>query len=169
MARPRREKRPSGSQSATPPDVHEAFMRQALERARAALHLGEVPVGAVLVLGGQVVADGFNQPIRALDPTAHAELVVLRKAARALDNYRLAGSTLYVTLEPCLMCVGALVHARVSTLVYGVEDPKGGAVRSILDPGRLPLNHRFHVLSGVLEDECRQLIVDFFKFRREPV
>ena len=106
-------------------------MRQALQEARRALHLGEVPVGAVLVAGGEVVARGFNQPIHQVDPTAHAEIVTLRSAARALGNYRLTGTTLYVTLEPCLMCAGALVQARVGTIVYGAAEPKGGAIRSI--------------------------------------
>ena len=141
-------------------------MRQAIEEARRALHLGEVPVGAVLVQDGQVVATGFNQPIHSQDPSAHAEVMALREAARAAGNYRLPSTTLYVTLEPCLMCVGALVHARVSHLVYGADDPKGGAIRSILDVSGLPLNHRFEVVSGILEDECRKLIVDFFEFRR---
>lgn len=146
---------------------HEDFMRQALQEARVALDIGEVPVGAVLVAGGEVVATGFNQPIRQADPTAHAEVVTLRRAASALGNYRLAGTTLYVTLEPCLMCAGALVQARVETLVYGVAEPKGGAIRSILRLADLALNHRFEVIEGVLEDECRQLIQDFFKLRRE--
>ena len=149
------------------PAGHEGFMRLALEEARKALHLGEVPVGAVLVAGGEVVACGFNQPVHQLDPTAHAEIVTLRRAARVLDNYRLAGTTLYVTLEPCLMCVGALVHARVRSVVYGVAEPKGGAIRSILRAEDLAVNHRFDVVEGVLETECRRLIQDFFRFRRE--
>lgn len=141
-------------------------MRQAIGEARRALHLGEVPVGAVLVHEGLVVATGFNQPIHAQDPTAHAEVVALRQAAKAVGNYRLPSATLYVTVEPCLMCVGALVHARVSHLVYGAHEPKAGAIRSVLEVSKLPLNHRFEVVSGVLEDECRKLIVDFFEFRR---
>ena len=146
---------------------HEDFMRQALQEARRALHLGEVPVGAVLVAGGEVVARGFNQPIHQVDPTAHAEIVTLRSAARALGNYRLTGTTLYVTLEPCLMCAGALVQARVGTIVYGAAEPKGGAIRSIQRLADLPLNHRPEVIEGVLEDECRRLVQDFFKLRRE--
>jgi len=142
-------------------------MRLALEEARAALHVGEVPIGAVIVQDGEVVATGFNQPIRAVDPLAHAEVVALRRAARLLANYRLTGTTLYVTVEPCLMCVGALVAARVSRLVYGTDEPKFGAVRSILDVESLALNHRFEVVPGVLDAECRKLLVDFFKFRRE--
>ena len=102
-------------------DTHEGFMRQALAQAQEALRAGEVPIGAVLVADGRVIAEGFNQPIRARDPTAHAEIVALRRAAQSLGNYRLPGTTLYVTVEPCLMCVGALVHARVGTLVYGAD------------------------------------------------
>ena len=146
---------------------HETFMRQALEQARLALHIGEVPIGAVLVFSGDVIGQGFNQPIHNVDPTCHAEIVALRGAAKALGNYRLGGTTLYVTTEPCLMCVGALVNARVSTVVYGVTEPKWGALRSILNVDALSLNHRFEVIGGVLEDECRQLLVDFFKYRRE--
>jgi tRNA(adenine34) deaminase len=144
----------------------ETFMRQALEQARRALHLGEVPIGAVVVAEGKVAGEGFNQPIRAVDPSAHAEIVALRQAARAAGNYRLPGATLYVTLEPCLMCVGAIVNARVATVVYGAPEPKWGALGSILDARSLRLNHRLEVIGGVLEAECRQLVVDFFKFRR---
>lgn len=142
-------------------------MRRALDAARKALHLGEVPVGAVVVSNGAIVADGFNQPIHMADPTAHAEILALRGAARALGNYRLAGATLYVTVEPCLMCVGALVNARVAAVVYGAAEPKCGAIASILDVEELRLNHRFEIVAGVLEPECRQLLVDFFKFRRQ--
>jgi tRNA(adenine34) deaminase len=152
---------------ADPKASHESFMRLALQEARSALHLAEVPVGAVLVAGGEVLATGFNQPIRGLDPTAHAEIVVLRRAARLMGNYRLTGTTLYVTLEPCLMCVGAIVHSRAETVVYGAAEPKGGAIRSALRIEDLGLNHRFSVIDGVLEADCRQLIQDFFKFRRE--
>jgi haloalkane dehalogenase/tRNA(adenine34) deaminase len=144
----------------------ETFMRQALEQARRALHLGEVPIGAVVVAEGNVAGEGFNQPIRAVDPSAHAEIVALRQAARAAGNYRLTGARLYVTLEPCLMCVGAIVNARIGTVVYGAAEPKWGALESILDARSLPLNHRIEVIGGVLETECRQLVVDFFKFRR---
>jgi tRNA(adenine34) deaminase len=147
--------------------VHEGFMRQAIEQARRALHLGEVPIGAVLAQGGEVVAGAFNQPIHLVDPTAHAEVMVLRRAARTLGNYRLPGTTLYVTVEPCLMCVGALVNARVSTVVYGAAEPKWGAIRSIIAIDGVAVNHRFEVVEGVLEAECRRLMVDFFKFRRE--
>jgi len=142
-------------------------MRLALAEARAALHVGEVPIGAVIVRDHELLASGFNQPVHTVDPVAHAEIVALRRAARILGNYRLTGTTLYVTVEPCLMCVGALVSARVSTLVYGADEPKFGAVRSILDVDTLSLTHRFEVVSGVLEAECRKVLVDFFKFRRE--
>ncbi len=167
MKRPRFRTQAVRSPEAASLPVHEAFMRQALNEARGALDLGEVPVGAVLVREGKVVAQGFNQPVHSRDPTAHAEVVVLRKAAKELENYRLSGATLYVTIEPCLMCVGALVHARVSRLVYGADEPKAGAVRSILNLQRLSLNHRFEVVQGVLEPECRSLLVDFFKARRQ--
>ncbi len=145
---------------------HDDFMRLALDEARQARDQGEVPVGAVLVRDATVVASSRNQPIATCDPTAHAEILALREAARTLGNYRLPGSSLYVTMEPCLMCVGAIVHARVETVVYGVPDPKAGAVRSLLDPGTLPLNHRFQVVEGVLADECRALLQDFFRARR---
>lgn len=151
----------------TPFPLHEAFMRQALEQARMALHIGEVPIGAVVVAGTEVVARGFNQPIHNLDPTCHAEIVALRQAAKVLGNYRLGGTTLYVTTEPCLMCVGAVVCARVSAVVYGVAEPKWGAIHSLLNVESLAVNHRFDVVAGVLEAECRKLLVDFFKYRRE--
>lgn len=141
-------------------------MRQALAQARRARDAGEVPVGAVVVLEGAVVGSGFNQPIGAIDPTAHAEVLALRAAAQAVGNYRLPGAVLYATVEPCLMCVGALVHARIATVVYGAADAKGGAVRSLLDPLALPLNHRFVVVEGVLADESRALLQEFFRSRR---
>jgi tRNA(adenine34) deaminase len=146
---------------------HESFMRIALKQARSALHVGEVPIGAAVVLGQEVLATGFNQPIHTQDPSAHAEVIALRAAARAIGNYRLMGTTLYVTLEPCLMCVGALVLARVGTLVYGAAEPKFGAIQSLLKIESLALTHRFEVVPGVLEADCRQLVVDFFKFRRQ--
>ena len=146
---------------------HDAFMDAALEQARLALVAGEVPIGAVVVVEDAIVARAFNQPIGAVDPTAHAEMVALRLAARAAGNYRLAGATLYVTVEPCLMCVGALVHARVREVVYGADEPKTGALVStvrVLDtPG---LNHRFEVTSGVRSDDCRALLQEFFRERR---
>ena len=149
--------------------THERFMRRALLEAHRAREAGEVPVGAVVVADGTVVGTGFNRPIGARDPTAHAEIVALGAAGQALGNYRLTGTTLYVTVEPCLMCVGAIVHARVATVVYGVDDPKGGAVRSLLDVGSLPLNHRFAVLEGVLADECRELLQGFFREKRTRI
>lgn len=145
-------------------------MDAALAEARRALEAGEVPVGAVLVVDGAVVARAFNQPIRAVDPTAHAEVLALREAAAASGNYRLTGSTLYVTVEPCLMCVGAMVHARVGHVVFGAAEPKSGALVSTVcaldSPG---LNHRFTFAAGVREEECRELIQGFFRARRRPV
>ena len=141
-------------------------MRRALAQARLAGDAGEVPIGAVVVQGGRALAEGFNQPIRSGDPTAHAEVVAFRQAAQAVANYRVPGSTVYVTVEPCLMCVGALVNARVKTVVYGVAEPKWGALVSLLDAAALRLNHRVEIVGGVLEAECRQLLVDFFKSRR---
>jgi tRNA(adenine34) deaminase len=146
---------------------HETFMRLALEEAAKALQRGEVPVGAVLARGEEVVGRGFNQPIQTVDPTGHAEIVALRTGARSLANYRLTGTRLYVTLEPCLMCVGAVLNARVSTLIYGAPEPKWGSVRSLLDIDSLATNHRVQVVAGVLEEECRRIVVDFFKIRRE--
>lgn len=146
---------------------HERFMRLALAEAERAGAAGEVPIGAVLVFEGTLVATGFNQSVSATDPTAHAEIVALRAAARSRSNYRLPGTTLYVTVEPCLMCVGALLSARVARVVYGAAEPKFGAVRSLLDVGSLAVNHRFAVVSGVLEEDCRKLIVSFFRARRE--
>ena len=142
-------------------------MRLALSEARHALHLGEVPIGAVLARDQDVVAVGFNQPIHAVDPTAHAELIAIRKAARELGNYRVTGTTLYVTVEPCMMCVGAIVQARVGTLVYGVAEPKFGAVQSLFNLGDLRIPHRLAVVSGILEQDCKRILQDFFKFRRD--
>jgi tRNA(adenine34) deaminase len=142
-------------------------MGQALAQARAAGAAGEVPVGAVLVREGRVLADGYNQPIREHDPTAHAEVVALRRAAAAAGNYRLPGTTLYVTVEPCLMCVGALVNARVATLVYGASEPKFGAVSSLVRLETLSLNHRLEIVAGVREEESRDLLVEFFRSRRD--
>jgi len=149
-----------------PDPVHETRMRRALAQARLARDSGEVPIGAVVVLDGSVLAEGFNQPIRSGDPTAHAEVVALRRAAQAVGNYRVVGSAVYVTVEPCLMCVGALVNARVATVVYGAAEPRWGALVSLLDASALRLNHRFEIVGGVLEAECRQLLVDFFELRR---
>jgi tRNA(adenine34) deaminase len=146
---------------------HETFMRAALDQARFALVAGEVPVGAVVVDGGTIIATGFNQPISAVDPTAHAEIVALRAAARAVGNYRLVGATLYVTVEPCMMCVGALSHARVAEVVYGAPEPRMGSLVSALQGlESAGLHHRFEVTAGVLEAECRELIQEFFRARR---
>ena len=146
---------------------HEALMAAAIEEARRARDAGEVPIGAVVALGGEVVGRGFNQPISSNDPTAHAEVVAIRNAARHIGNYRLTGATLCVTIEPCLMCVGAIVHARIGTLVFGASEPKSGAVRSMVQGGELPgLNHRFAVISGVQEEACRSLMQEFFEARR---
>ena len=143
-------------------------MRAALDEAQRAMASGEVPIGAVLVIGGRIVARGFNQPIAAVDPTAHAEVLVLREAARVAGNYRLTDATVYVTVEPCLMCVGAMVHARVREVVYGATEPKSGALVSAVRGLDLAgLNHRFAVTAGVLEEECRELIQQFFRGRRE--
>jgi tRNA(adenine34) deaminase len=143
------------------------FMRAALDRARAAEAAGEVPVGAVLVRDGEIIGRARNRPIEANDPTAHAEILALREAAAAAGNYRLPDTTLYVTLEPCPMCAGALVHARVSRLVYGAADPRAGAAGSVFDLVRSEaLNHRMEVRAGVLADESRELLQGFFRARR---
>jgi len=145
----------------------QAFMALALEQAREAAAAGEVPVGAVLVREGEVISFGRNAPVGDSDPTAHAEIVALRSAARALGNYRLDGCTLYVTLEPCAMCAGAMMHARLSRVVYGARDPKTGAAGSVVDLfAQRQLNHRTLVDGGVLEDDCGRLLADFFKGRR---
>jgi len=145
----------------------ESLMAAALEEARRAAAEGEVPIGAVVALGGAIVGRGFNQPIGSGDPTAHAEIVAIREAARAVGNYRLTGATLVVTVEPCLMCVGALVHARIATLVFGAPEPRTGAVSSTVRGAELPgHNHRFDVVGGVREDDCRALMQEFFKSRR---
>jgi len=146
---------------------HDALMGAALDEASRAREVGEVPIGAVVVLDGAIVGRGFNQPISARDPTAHAEIIAIREAAQTTGNYRLTGATLYVTIEPCLMCVGALVHARVGTLVFGATEPRSGAVTSTVRGGELPgLNHRFDVVAGVREDECRERMQAFFRERR---
>jgi len=145
----------------------EQLMEAALVEASRARDAGEVPIGAVVELGGEIVGRGYNHPLTANDPTAHAEIAAIRDAARAVGNYRLTGATLCVTIEPCLMCVGALVHARIATLVYGAAEPRTGAVVSTTRGGELPgHNHRFEVVSGVLEEQCRALMQEFFKERR---
>ncbi len=145
----------------------EAYMRLALEEARQAEQAGEVPVGAVVVLEDSVIGAGGNRTITDCDPTAHAEIVALRAAAQAVGNYRLAGATLYVTIEPCAMCAGAIVQARVARLVYGADDPKAGAVRSLFSIADHPqLNHRVEIVAGVLREECAALLQAFFAARR---
>lgn len=144
------------------------WMQRALTLAGRAAASAEVPVGAVLVQDDKLVAEGCNRPIASHDPTAHAEVMALRAAGELLGNYRLAGTTLYVTLEPCLMCVGAIVHARVSRLVFGAFDPKSGAVTSCLQGFEAPgLNHRVTSAGGVLAEECGELLKAFFRKRRE--
>ena len=149
--------------------THEQLMQHALEAAHKALHLGEVPIGAVLAKDQEIVATGFNQPIHSVDPTAHAELVAIRQAAKDLGDYRLRGLTLYVTVEPCLMCIGGILHARVSTLVYGAKEPKFGAVESIINLESVRVPNRLAVISGVLEHDCRKLMQDFFRYRRDHI
>ncbi len=143
------------------------LMSAALDEARRARDAGEVPIGAVVALDGEIVGRGFNQPISSGDPTAHAEIVAIRDAAARVGNYRLTGATLCVTIEPCLMCVGALVHARIGTLIFGAPEPKSGAVTSTVRGGELPgHNHRFDIVSGVREDDCREMLQAFFRHRR---
>jgi tRNA(adenine34) deaminase len=143
------------------------YMRLALDEAHRASESGEVPIGAVIVVGDEVVARGFNRPLGNIDPTAHAEIVALREAAAAIGNYRLVDAVVYVTLEPCLMCVGALLHARVARVVYGAAEPKTGALGSTIDALAIPtLNHRFEVTAGILEEPCRDLVQRFFRNRR---
>ncbi len=144
-----------------------AMMREALAEARAAAERGEVPVGALVVHEGRVVARGGNRTIADCDPTAHAEMVALREAARVIGNYRLVGATVYVTVEPCAMCAGALIQARVARLVYGCAEPKGGAVRSSLGVLENPVtNHRVEVVAGVMAEECAEALREFFEARR---
>jgi tRNA(adenine34) deaminase len=146
----------------------EQFMDAALDQARLALAAGEVPIGAVVVMNGQIIARGFNQPITSCDPTAHAEIVAVRQAARLGGNYRLTEAELFVTLEPCLMCVGALIHARVRAVFYGATEPKTGALVSTLRALETPgLNHRFEVTGGVREAAARDLVQQFFRAKRK--
>jgi tRNA(adenine34) deaminase len=144
------------------------LMQAALELGREARRRGEVPIGAVVVLDGVVIGEGFNQPIGTNDPTAHAEIVALRDAAKRVGNYRLTGANLYVTIEPCQMCVGAMIHARIERLIYGAREPKAGAIDSAMRAHEHPsLNHRLEATGGVLEDECRGLIQAFFTDQRK--
>jgi tRNA(adenine34) deaminase len=143
------------------------FMQQAIEQAHLAAIAGEVPVGAVLVRDGQVISKAFNKPITNYDPSAHAEMLALRQAALAEKNYRLPGTTLYVTLEPCAMCVGAMLHARVDRIVFGAPDPKTGAAGSVVDLFAIKqINHQTSIEGGIMGDECGQLLRNFFKERR---
>lgn len=156
-----------GAESTPSRDFDAAMMREALSLAGEAAARGEVPVGAVVVSAGAILGRGFNCPISASDPTAHAEVRALREAAAALRNYRLAGCTLYVTLEPCAMCAGAIMHARIRRVVYGAADPKTGACGSIVDLfAERQLNHHAEVTAGVLAEECGEMLSTFFAARR---
>ena len=148
-------------------EIDNSFVGLALEEARAAAAAGEVPIGALIVHDGRILARSGNRTIRDCDPTAHAEMVVIREAARVLRNYRMAGTTLYVTLEPCSMCAGAMIQARIPRLVYGADDPKGGAVRSCFEVlTNATLNHQVEITSGILAPECASLLQSFFAARR---
>ena len=150
--------------------IDEKYMRRAIELAGRGEQLGEIPVGAVIVCGEEIIGEGFNQPITSHDPTAHAEVVAMRAAANRTQNYRLVDSTLYVTLEPCTMCVGALIHARIARLVFGTTEPKAGAVISqsqLLDASYF--NHRMSMQGGVLAEICQHQLSDFFRRRREAL
>ncbi|ORM71361.1 tRNA adenosine(34) deaminase TadA [Pantoea wallisii] len=143
-------------------------MRHALVLAQRAWEQGEVPVGAVLVQGDKVIGEGWNRPIGQCDPTAHAEIMALRQGGKILENYRLLDTTLYVTLEPCVMCAGAMVHSRITRLVYGAKDEKTGAAGSLLDViGHPGMNHQIEIASGVLAEACATMLSDFFRMRRE--
>ena len=145
----------------------EEWMRYAIRLAQRAEQQGEVPVGALLVYDGKCIAEGWNQPIQSHDPTAHAEIVALRNAGRSLQNYRIVNTTLYVTLEPCVMCMGAIAHARIKRLVFGAPDPKRGAVcHTIQLPETSLMNHHIDWLGGVLDKACSELLTDFFKAKR---
>jgi tRNA(adenine34) deaminase len=143
------------------------FMREALLEARDGVSEDEVPVGAVVVLDGKIVGRGHNRPIASKDPTAHAEIIAIREAAQTIGAYRLPGAILYVTLEPCVMCVGAAIHARLASIRYGAGDEKAGALGSVYDIGRDGrLNHRIEVVGGILDDECASILREFFRGRR---
>ena len=151
----------------TQAELDRQYMCMAIEQAQLAAQSGEVPVGAVLVRDGQVIAKAFNRPIANHDPSAHAEMLALREAALTEENYRIPGSTLYVTLEPCAMCSGAMLHARVERVVYGAPDPKTGAAGSVLDLfASKQINHQTTVDGGIMSEECGQMLRDFFKGRR---
>ncbi|CDL81193.1 tRNA adenosine(34) deaminase TadA [Xenorhabdus szentirmaii] len=146
----------------------EYWMRRAMELAMQAQAKGEIPVGAVLVANNKIIAEGFNCPITDHDPTAHAEIIALRRGGRQLQNYRLLNTTLYVTLEPCVMCAGAMIHSRIQRLVYGASDMKTGAAGSLIDILRHPgMNHQMEIIGGVLAEECSTMLSSFFRQRRE--
>ena len=150
------------------PNSDELFMEEALRAAQRALEAGEVPVGAVVVCEGKIVGRGGNRNLTDSDPTAHAEVIALRQAGAAIGNHRLEGCELFATIEPCAMCAGALVHARLKRLVYGADDPKAGAIRSVMQVLNYPsLNHRMEVRAGVLAGRCAELVQSFFRLRRE--
>ncbi|GAA5213831.1 tRNA adenosine(34) deaminase TadA [Corallincola platygyrae] len=149
---------------------HEQFMRRAMDLAAHAESLGEVPVGAVVVYQGEIIAEGWNRPITGNDPTAHAEIMALQAAGQALDNYRLLDTQMYVTLEPCVMCAGAMVHARIGKLIYGASDLKTGAAGSAMDIfGHPAMNHQVEITGGVLDEECGAMLSAFFKKRRAAI
>mgnify|MGYP002127957260 CR=1 FL=1 len=151
----------------TQAELDQQYMHMAIEQAQLAAQSGEVPVGAILVKDGQVISKAFNKPIANHDPSAHAEMLALREAALAQENYRIPDSTLYVTLEPCAMCSGAMLHARIGRVVYGAPDPKTGAAGSVLDIfASKQINHQTSVEGGIMSEECGQLLRDFFKGRR---
>ncbi|MBU3603763.1 MULTISPECIES: tRNA adenosine(34) deaminase TadA [unclassified Polynucleobacter] len=151
----------------TQAELDQQYMQMAIEQAQLAAQAGEVPVGAVLVKDGKVVSKAFNKPITNHDPSAHAEMLALREASLAQENYRIPGSTLYVTLEPCAMCSGAMLHARIDRVVYGAPDPKTGAAGSVIDLfASKKINHQTSVEGGIMSEECGQLLRDFFKGRR---
>lgn len=149
---------------------YELLMKQALIEAKKGFEKGEVPIGAVIAgLDGNIIASAHNQPIGLNDPTAHAEILALRKAGELLNNYRLNNTVLVVTIEPCIMCVGAAIHSRISTLIFGAFDPKGGAAGSLYNPAKdTRLNHQIEIISGIREKECSDLLKDFFRSRRDP-
>ncbi len=155
------------SKSAPTVRSDEFWMARALQEAGKARRADEVPIGAVLVSGGKLIATGWNQSISKLDPSAHAEIVAIRRAGKRLRNYRLGATMLYVTVEPCAMCAGAMVWARIRKVVFGCRDPKAGALGSALDLQKAKLNHRFEVTGGVLEKECRSILQEFFASKRK--
>lgn len=147
--------------------THETYMQRALELADMAAGQGEVPIGAVVVLNGEIIGEGYNQTITGLDPSAHAEMVAIRQAAKHIGNYRLVDCSLYVTIEPCSMCTGLLVHSRIAQLVYGANESKAGAICSAVNfDQQVHFNHRFNIISGILADQCAQKMSDFFSLRR---